>query len=96
MHEEDSTLLQSIDPVLQPIIRSLSDPELLRQIAALVDFVIYATNEDLLDVLALVDGLASTHAMDPPTLRLISISGTRSLIDPSGPVAGKTKGNAKP
>jgi nucleoside-diphosphate-sugar epimerase len=83
-------------PTLEPVIGSLSDHELLRETAASVDFVVHATKEDLPAVLALIDGLASSHATEPPTPRLISISGTRSLIDLSGAVTGKAKKDALP
>jgi nucleoside-diphosphate-sugar epimerase len=86
--EEDAKHLQSIHPNLQPVLGSLSDLDLLRRTAASVDFVIYTTKEDIPAVLALIDGLASKSSTHICTPRLISISGTRSLIDLSAPVTG--------
>ena len=94
--EEDGKLLQSTHPNLEPIIGSLTDHDLIRRTAASVEFVIHATKEDLPAVLALIDGLAQTHGTKSPTPRLISISGTRSLIDLSVPVTGKDNENVRP
>ena len=99
--EEDAKHLQSIHPNLEPVLGALSDLDLLRETAASVDFIIHTTKEDIPAVLALIDGLASTSsangtsAASPPP-RLISISGTRSLIDLSAPVTGIAPANSRP
>lgn len=94
--EEDAKHLRSIHHNLEPVLGSLSDLELLRRTAASVDFVIHATKEDLAAVRALIDGLASTFSSGPPTPRLISISGIRSLIDRSLPVTGIASEDGRP
>ena len=94
--EEDAKHLQSIHPNLDPVLGSLSDLDILRKTAASVDFVIHATKEDIPAILALIDGLASTPSALPFAPRLLSISGTRSLIDLSAPVTGIAPADSRP
>ena len=94
--QEDAEKLQSIYPNLSPIIGHLSSLDLLKETAASVDFVIHATKEDIPAVHALIDGLAASFTADPPSPCLISISGTRSLIDLSIPVTGVAKEDPRP
>jgi nucleoside-diphosphate-sugar epimerase len=94
--QENADHLQSIYPNLEPVIGDLSSLELLKATAASVDFVIHATKEDVPAAHALIGGLAACYAADPPSPRLISISGTRSLIDLSLPVTGVVNEDARP
>ena len=94
--EEDAKHLQSIHPNLEAVIGDLSDLDLLRKTAASVDFVIHTTKEDIPAVLALIDGLASKSSTPSYAPRLISISGTRSLVDLSAPVTGLASDAARP
>jgi nucleoside-diphosphate-sugar epimerase len=94
--EEDAKELQSVYPNLEPVIGTLADLTLLTSAAAEADFVIHATKEDVPAVLALIDGLSAAFAADPPTPRLISVTGTRSLIDRSLSVTGVEDPDARP
>ena len=93
---EDAEKLQSIYRDLEPIIGDLSSLDLLKETAATVDFVIFAAKENATAVHALINGLATQHSASPPEPRLISISGTRSLIDLSAPVTGTADGSKRP
>lgn len=94
--EADAKHLRSTYANLEPVLGSLSDLELLKTTSASVDFVICATKEDTPAVLALIEGLASTFSAEPASPRLISISGTRSLIDLSHPVTGIKQERSRP
>ena len=94
--QEDAETLQSVYLNLEPIIGDCSSLDLLKETAASVDFVIHAAQEDIPAAHALIDGLAASFAISPPSPRLISISGTRSLIDLSVPVTGVAKADARP
>jgi nucleoside-diphosphate-sugar epimerase len=94
--QEDADHLKSIYPNLEPVIGDLSLLDLLKVTAGSVDFAIHATKEDVPAAHALIDGLAACYAADPPSPRLISISGTRSLIDLSLPVTGVADEDVRP
>ena len=88
--------LQSIYPNLTPIIGDLSSLHLLTSTAVDADFVIHAGGDNVAAVCAMIDGLASRATAEPPTPRLISLTGPRSLIDLSAPITGKFKESSRP
>lgn len=94
--EEDAKSLQYVYPNLEPVIGTLSSLDLLTTTAKDVDFVINAARENIPAVHAMIDGLASSPIAGPPTPRLMSLSGTRSLIDPSLPVTGVGDPDSRP
>ncbi len=94
--EKDAKELQSVYPNLTPIIGTLSSLSLLTSTAAAVDFVIHAGGDNVPAVCAMIDGLASSSTTGSPQPRLISLTGPRSLIDPSFPVTGIARTSSRP
>jgi nucleoside-diphosphate-sugar epimerase len=86
--ESDAEQLKSVYSGLNIIIGSLSSLSILTCNAAAVDFVIHMSGDNIPAVCAVIDGLASSSTTGKPLPRLISISGSRSLIDRSLPVTG--------
>ena len=94
--EADVERLPSIYRNIEPIVGALSDGSLLISLASEVDFIIHAAGDNIDAVRAMIDGLASHTASRPPQPRLISMTGTRSLIDPSLPPNGSAMPEARP
>lgn len=94
--EEDAKELQAVYPNLSHIIGTLSSLSLLTSTAAAVDFVIHAGGDNVPAVCAMIDGLASSSTTGSALPRLISLTGPRSLIDPSFPITGKARTSSRP
>ena len=95
--EIDAKELRSVYPDLEPVIGALSSLSLLTATAASVDFVIHAAGDNVPAVQAMIDGLASiSSAEKKASPRLISLTGTRSLIDLSIPVTGMSSAHDRP
>lgn len=95
--EKDAKELQSVYPNLTPIIGTLSSLSLLTSTAAGVDFVIHVGGDNVPAVCAMIDGLASSFSTTgSPLPRLISLTGPRSLIDPSVPITGIARTSSRP
>lgn len=96
--EADAEKLQAVYPKLIPIMGTLSSLSLITSTAATADFVIHAAGDNIPAVSAMIDGLASssTAAVDPPMPRIISLTGPRSLIDPSLPITGNARSDSRP
>ena len=89
--------LQRVYPNFTPIIGTLSSLSLLTSTAAAVDFVIHVSGDNVPAVCAMIDGLASSASgTESSRPRLISVTGTRSLIDLSLPVTGIASTNSRP
>ena len=89
---------KTVYPDVEAVIGELSSTSLLTSTAASVDFVIHAASDNVDAVKAVIDGLASksnTSIGNTPSC-LISITGPRSLIDPSLPVTGIADPNTRP
>ena len=92
--EADAAKLQSAFPNLSTVIGTLSQLSLLASNAAAADFVIHMAGENVSATCAMIDGLASspTEHISP---RIISISGSRSLLDLSLPITGTADPDGK-
>jgi nucleoside-diphosphate-sugar epimerase len=96
--------LQAVYPTLVPVIGDLSSLSLLTSTAASVDFIIHAAGDNVPALGAMIDGLASSAAAasapsstdKPPLPRIISLTGPRSLIDPSLPITGIARSSSCP
>ena len=96
--EADAKELQAVYPDLIPIIGTLASLSLVKSTAATADFVIHAGGDNVPAVTAMIDGLVSSSiaAANPPTPRVISLTGPRSLINPSLPITGIARSNSRP
>ena len=90
--------LSRVYPNFTPVIGTLSSHSLLTSTAADVDFVIHVSGDNVPAVCAMIDGLASSSAAGPGSSRprLISMTGTRSLIDLSLPITGVASPDSRP
>ena len=94
--EVDAKELQTVYPNFTPIIGDLSSLSLLTSTTAAVDFVIHVSGDNIPAVCAMIDGLASSSTTGSSLPRLISLSGTRSLIDRSLPATGIASPSSRP
>jgi nucleoside-diphosphate-sugar epimerase len=97
--ESDAKQLQSSYSNFTPIFGTLSSLSLLESAAAKVDFVIHVGGDNVPAVCAMINGLASsTSSADgsPPSPRVISVTGPRSLIDLSLPITGEARTDSRP
>ena len=90
--------LSRVYPNFTPVIGTLSSHSLLTSTAADVDFVIHVSGDNVPAVCVMIDGLASSSAAGPGSSRprLISMTGTRSLIDLSLPITGVASPDSRP
>ena len=87
--EEAVEVLTSQYSNVTPIMTNELPPSFLKATAEHADLIINAGGDNIPEICALLDGIASRPANnDPPLPRLISLTGPRSLVDLSKPITG--------
>lgn len=94
--EEAATVLTSRYTNVTPIVSQDLSLSFLTALASKADLIINASGDNVPEICALLDGLASHAAADPPRPRLISLTGPRSLIDLSQPITGTLNPGSRP
>lgn len=88
--EKHAEKLRSIYNSVEPIIGTLSDLDLVKTAAAAADIVVHAAHDNIPAAQAMIDGLASSPSS---VRRFLSVTGPRSLVDQSLPLAGGRVGS---